>query len=125
MVFTIDTGFPPNNWSYRWSYRTEDGTATAGEDFKSVSGKLEFGSGESKKTISVTTLKDCRSEGDESLVLKLYDFQVKGLYRDVSGWVTPQKEIARGFPPGEWEMQGRVVDDFDPSMIGRALRGGC
>ncbi len=120
MVFTIDTKLAPRNWSYRWSYRTENRSATAGPDYESVSGKVEFGPSESKKTISVKTRTDCDEEGDEVFALKFDDFQMKGYYSNVEGWMTPPIELSAEFPK-QFERQGRIVDVY------RALQaiGGC
>ncbi len=57
-VFKLETGIPPSDWSYRWSYETAGGSATQGMDFASVSGKLVFNSDEASKSISVATYKD-------------------------------------------------------------------
>ncbi len=45
--------------------RTEDGTATAGEDYEALSETLAFAAGDSSKTVSVEILPDLEAEGDE------------------------------------------------------------
>lgn len=52
-------------------YETEDGSATAGEDYVATSGTLTFQPGESEKTIAVTLLPDDVNEGDETFTLAL------------------------------------------------------
>ena len=52
-------------------YDTVDGTAKAGEDYRSASGTLEFASDETSKSISVTVLADAKDEGDETFTLVL------------------------------------------------------
>jgi len=52
-------------------YATSDGTATAGEDYRSTSGTLTFATGETSKTVEVPVLADAKVEGLETLVLRL------------------------------------------------------
>ena len=52
-------------------YATSDGTATAGTDYKAVSGALRFAPGEVQKTVSVPVLNDAHDEGSETLTLAL------------------------------------------------------
>ena len=52
-------------------YATEDGTATAGEDYTAMSGTLTFAVGETGKTVDVPILDDAHDEGNETMVLKL------------------------------------------------------
>ncbi len=124
MTFKIDTNLPPNNWSYRWSYRTEGRSATSGQDFESVSGKVEFGPGESKKRISVKTRDDCTKENDEFFVLKFYDFQMSGYYSNVEGWMTPPIQLSPEFPR-QFERQGKIIDDDGSISVAQAQAGGC
>jgi hypothetical protein len=53
------------------SLRTEDGTATEGEDFVPVDIRLDFGPGEWSKTVIVTILDDQLVENVEQLTLRL------------------------------------------------------
>ncbi len=52
-------------------YATENGTATAGEDYTAASGTLTFAAGETAKTVEVAVLDDLHDEGNETLVLRL------------------------------------------------------
>ena len=52
-------------------YATEDGTATAGEDYVGTQGGLVFAPGETAKRIEVPVLDDARDEGEETLTLRL------------------------------------------------------
>ncbi|NCS02752.1 MAG: hypothetical protein GPJ06_11605, partial [Microcystis aeruginosa G13-11] len=52
-------------------YNTNDGTAKAGEDYTTVSGKLTFNAGESVKTITVLINNDTAYEGNETFTLNL------------------------------------------------------
>ena len=97
---------------------------TSGHDFEAVSGKLEFATGEYKKSVSVKTLVDCVEEGDASFVLKFYDFEMSGCYRDVEGWMTPPIALSAEFPH-EWELEGKIVDKYDEGTVARGLGGGC
>ncbi len=55
------------------TYTTENGTAESGtgKDYTTASGTLQFTSGQTGKTIAVTTLEDTLNEADETYTLKL------------------------------------------------------
>ena len=119
LVITVNTRHLLH-FSVRWSYRTVSGSATAGDDFEPVSGRLEFGPGEYKKSVSVQTLKDCLKESREFVVLKFHDFQVKGYYRGFDGWMTPPVKFV-GLP-AEWQVEGEIIDVYNHQDN---LRRGC
>ncbi len=52
-------------------YATENGTATAGEDYTAASGTLTFAAGETSHTVRVPILDDAIDEGKETFVLRL------------------------------------------------------
>jgi hypothetical protein len=52
-------------------YTTVDGTATAGSDYESASGTLQFAAGEFSKEIDVTVDADVVAEGDETFTVVL------------------------------------------------------
>ena len=52
-------------------WATEDGTATAGEDYTAANGTLTFGPGETTKTVSVAVLDDEVEDDDETFTLTL------------------------------------------------------
>ena len=52
-------------------YATSDGTAQAGSDYTTASGKLTFNAGDTSQTVQVTVLTDQEDEGDETLTLTL------------------------------------------------------
>lgn len=54
------------------AYRTEDGSATAGEDYVATSGTLEFAPGQTSLTVSVPVLSNSETE-DETFTLVLSD----------------------------------------------------
>ena len=53
------------------NYATQDGTATAGQDYTSKSGTLTFAAGDTSKTVSVSLLSDIIDEGNETFTLRL------------------------------------------------------
>ena len=55
------------------AYATSDGSATAGEDYRAVSGRLVFAANEVEKTVSVPVLNDPHDEGSETLTFTLAD----------------------------------------------------
>ena len=54
-------------------YATENGTATAGEDYTAVSGTLDFPEGSLQRTITIPMLNDQLREGTEQFSIKLSD----------------------------------------------------
>ena len=52
-------------------YMTDNGTATAGEDYTAAAGMLTFAAGETEKTVTVAVLDDSQDEGSETLNLVL------------------------------------------------------
>ena len=55
------------------SYRTSDGTARAGSDYRATSGWLYFGPGQTEKTVTVPVLDDELDEGSETLTLTVWN----------------------------------------------------
>ena len=53
------------------SYRTADGTAVAGSDYRSTSGTLRFETGETAQTIAVAVLDDETAEAEEGFTVEL------------------------------------------------------
>ncbi|MCY4505556.1 MAG: hypothetical protein OXG35_01140 [Acidobacteria bacterium] len=60
-------------------YATEDETATAGADYTAASGTLTFASGETEKTVSVSTLPDLIDERQEVFRLNLSNASGAGI----------------------------------------------
>ncbi len=76
MVEGADLSFPvtlskPAEGIVSVAYATSDGSATAGNDYTSASGTLTFLSGETSKTITVSTIDDAALESSEALALTL------------------------------------------------------
>ncbi len=53
------------------AWRTVDGMAVAGQDYISAAGTLQFGAGETSRTITITLLGDALSEGNETFLVEL------------------------------------------------------
>ena len=53
------------------SYATADGTARAGSDYRSRSGRLRFEPGETARTVTVPALEDGVSEAEETFTVEL------------------------------------------------------
>ncbi len=70
------------------SYRTEDGTATAGEDYQAAVGALTIAAGQTRGTIRIQVVHDTLKEPDET-------FQVR-LSVAVRGELTAQEAAATG-----------------------------
>lgn len=61
------------------NYATADGTATAGQDYTSTSGTLNFGNGETSKTFQIPILNDATTEPDETFTVSLNAANVERL----------------------------------------------
>ncbi len=98
MVFKV-TLPDRTHWSVRYRYSTSDGWAVKGTDYQATTGTVTFPVGVKTQKIIVNTLDDSVSESLEDFQLKLYDQEVNGLYRDVTGWVpTDPSLMAQGVP---------------------------
>ena len=90
LVFAV-TLDAPSGREASVSYTTRDGAATAGDDYDYKAGGLDFAAGETAMTVSVQSLTDGETEGDEHFFLDLsgtdlqYDKQTgTGIIRDVT-----------------------------------------
>lgn len=70
VVFTV-TKSGSTAFSHSVSYATSSGTATSGTDFTAKSGTLTFSSGQTTKTISVSTTNDTTPESNETFHMTL------------------------------------------------------
>lgn len=61
----------PSDEATTVNYATEDGTATAGSDYRATSGTLTFAPGETSKTVDVIVYGDFDAESSETFNLKL------------------------------------------------------
>ena len=103
------------------SYRTVDGTATAGQDYDSVSGVLRFEPGETEKTITVTVKTDLHDDPGETFTMLLSNPQ--GAYLG-DGEATGTIKNS-GPMPGAWLSRfGRVAADQAVQSVGERIREG-
>ena len=103
------------------SYRTMDGTATAGQDYDAVSGVLRFEPGETEKTITVTVKTDLHDDPGETFTMLLSNPQ--GAYLG-DGEATGTIKNS-GPMPGAWLSRfGRVAADQAVQSIGERVREG-
>ena len=109
MKFEVTLGAAPNGWAVRYKYATSDNTAVQGADYKEATGTVTFNSGVKTQTIYVDTVDDNATEDPEIFDLTLYDQEVNGLYRGVSGWVKPTSSIRS--MPSEIELTGQIMDN--------------
>ncbi len=76
--------------SLTYRYKTENGTAVAGNDYNNTTGKVEFSAGVNGARIYVQTLNDNINEGQESLTLQLSEpkaSQYGGWIQQNGNWV--------------------------------------
>ena len=110
------------------NYRTSDGTARAGSDYRATSGWLYFGPGQTEKTVTVPVLDDELDEGSETLTLTVWNRSPQHMsVADPTGTGTifntdrmPTAWIARfGRTVGE-----QVLDAVDARMRAKPAPGG-
>ena len=121
MEFTIKLGAAPNGWAVRYKYTTKDQSAHAGDDYESSSGTVTFSSGQKEKKVYVNTIDDTTDEGPEVFKLKLYDQEVNGLYRGVTGW-TASTIVIVGMP-GTMTLTGQIMDNDSSTAGAKAAAG--
>ena len=91
----------PSNKTVTVNYATTAGTATAGSDYQSVSGKLTFARGETSKTILVPVTGDRLPEPDETFSVQLSGAQGAKI-ADGTGVVTIVDDEPRLSIYGAW-----------------------
>lgn len=79
-VFTV-TRFLPNGQTATVAFATQNGTATAGQDYIAQNGVLTFGGSETTKTITVPIIGDLLDEIDETFSVVLSNAVNAGLSR--------------------------------------------
>lgn len=115
VVFKIEKpNFSNGNFraTFRYSYKTEDDDATAGDDYKAVSGKVVFKTNTVSRKIRVETYEDDVDEGDgETFRLTLTDPQIRGrCYNSVLHNVTLCWKSADDVLPDEIELTGEILE---------------
>ena len=101
-------------------YATEDGTATAGTDYTTTSGRLTFAVGETQKTVSVPVLDDATDEGKETFTLRLSNARGARLFDDEGRGIIKNADPM----PAAWLARfGRTVGTHVTDAVGERLRG--
>ena len=115
VVFKIEKpNYSNGNYAgtFRYSYKTEDDTATDGDDYKAVSGKVVFKPNNVSRKIRVETYEDDVDEGDgETFRLTLTDPQIRGrCYNSVLNNVTLCWKSGDDVLPEEIELTGEILE---------------
>lgn len=89
----------------RYSYRTEDDTAKAGEDYEAVSGKLVFSDVDQSHPVRVRTYEDnTHWKKTETFVLKLYHPEILSPTWTGTRWSAVHQGL-----PSEFALIGNIV----------------
>ncbi|MYB89042.1 MAG: hypothetical protein F4X93_03660 [Proteobacteria bacterium] len=67
-----------------YKYKTADGSAVAGKDYRAAEGTVKFSASVDGARVYVDTLKDGESESTESVILVLYEPEAP----ELGGWIT-------------------------------------
>jgi hypothetical protein len=73
MITVSRSGGVSGTASVEYGIATQKGSATAGEDYKVITDTLNFFAGQNLRTFSLPILPDGITEGDETVVLRLYN----------------------------------------------------
>jgi hypothetical protein len=95
-VFTVSTN-APSGQTVSVVYATQQGTATAGEDFTYTSGTLDLPPGTTSATVSVPVLPDLQVEDDETFHLLLFSPVNATLADDMGTATVLNDDTALGF----------------------------
>ena len=120
LVFAV-TLDAPSGREASVSYTTRDGAATAGDDYDYKAGGLDFAAGETAMTVSVQSLSDGETEGDERFFLDLgsSDFGLdKGIGTGIIRDVTQRRVSVSDAAVGEGGVLGFVVGFGGPPASG-------
>ena len=126
MTFTVTLTGNTDNLPVSFHYGTDDGSATAGSDYGSVSGDVSFAPGETTKTIDVPITGDTVYEGDENFTLELSNVQfATPASPSGTGTITEDDPQPDGYarPKGATPNSLRLVPAFDECTSGNASHG--
>ena len=93
------------NYGIRYSYRTEDGTARAGQDYQAKQGYMVISAGSRSAELSIRTFRDDVADEYEEFQVELFNIETRGYAKeswvkdndkDGDGWVSGM--FIRGFP---------------------------
>ena len=105
----------------RVAYATNDGTATAGQDYTATAGTLVFAAGERTRTVAVPVLDDLHDDGGETLTVTLSNATAPVWLADAvaTGTITNSDPLQRA-----WLARfGRTVGTHVVDAVGARLRG--
>ena len=101
-------------------YATADGTAKAGEDYRTASGTLELAAGETSKTVEVAVLDDTKDEGEETFTLRLSNASGAAI---ADGEATGAIENGDSMPKAWLTRFGRTIAGQVVDAVGARLEG--
>ncbi len=113
---TVYTPTPEGQHRIFYKYKTVNGEAEAGDDYKAVpEGEFLFSAGQQHKTVTVETYSDdVDQECKEDFYLKLYDKKHQRLEAFTSGdpesHYTAWVDIQRASPPKEFKVKAIILD---------------
>ncbi|MGH3116636.1 MAG: Calx-beta domain-containing protein, partial [Gaiellales bacterium] len=101
---------PSTNQPVSVDYTTADGTASAGADYLSATGTVQFASGQTTQRVTVTLVNDTDDEGDENFFLRL-SAAVNATIGDDEGASTIYNDDEPGLRTG-------IADSWQPMATG-------
>ena len=100
--FEYELSIAPN-WQLRYTVKTEDQSATAGEDYDGIDKKFVFPAGDKTLVVKTDTHANNDSTGSERFKLKFSDLEVPG--QTAGTWVSAQFRNI----PSSFTMIGEIV----------------
>jgi hypothetical protein len=95
------------------SYRTKNGSATAGADYTAVSGRIKFPAGAKARHVTVPLLDDSTVEGNEKFKLRIFDPERASIVDRVGRVTIVEDDAAPPYVPPTMSVKGDTVQEGD------------
>jgi hypothetical protein len=95
------------------SYRTKNGSATAGADYTAVSGRLKFPAGTKARHVTVPLLDDSAVEGNETFKVRIFDADRASIVDRVGRVTIVEDDVAPPYVPPTMSVKGDTAQEGD------------
>ena len=116
LTFTV-TRSGPTSSSQSVNYATANGTALAGSDYVARSGTLSFNSGQTSRTVTVTSIEDTAAEPNETFYVNLSSATGGATISDSQGLGTITNDDTSNSPPNALADSKTVSGLFSEATI--------
>ena len=95
------------------SYRTKNGSATAGADYTAASGRIKFPAGAKARHVTVRLLDDSAVEGNETFKLRIFDADRASIADRVGRVTIIEDDAAPPYVPPKMSVKGDTAQEGD------------